>query len=164
MMTETAETKSVPLLEEAKLQARVLVPVIRALRQQLGQAAADKLIEGALREWSRDLYRRIAEERGAEGKAAYEAAFATLRPRIGDAIERELIRDDAEERVYNVTRCAYADFFRDLGEPELGRFLMCDVDHDIADATDGAVELVRTQTIMSGAAYCDFRWRFRNAG
>lgn len=120
-MTETAETTSVPLLEEAKLQARVLVPVIRALRQELGQAAADKLIEGALRDWSRDLDRRIAEERGAEGRAAYEAAFATLRPRIGDAIERELIRDDAE------------------------------------------VELVRTQTSMSGAAYCDFRWRFRNA-
>ena len=43
--------------------------------------------------------------------------------------------DDGVVREYNVTRCSYAEFFKALGEPELGRFLLCDLDHDVAEVT-----------------------------
>lgn len=88
-------------------------------------------------------------------------AWDELRPRIGDDVKREFVRDDNEAREYNVTRCRYAEFFRALGEPELGEILLCDFDFYIAEVGAPAVELTRTQTIMQGAAYCDFRYRFR---
>lgn len=84
-----------------------------------------------------------------------------MRPRIGNAAESERLRDDAGVREFNVTRCDYAEFFKALGEPELGRFLVCDLDFDIAEVGAPQVELTRTQTIMEGASYCDFRYRFR---
>jgi hypothetical protein len=84
-----------------------------------------------------------------------------LRPRIGNAAESERLRDDAGVREFNVTRCDYAEFFKALGEPELGRFLVCDLDFDIAEVGAPQVELTRTQTIMEGASYCDVRYRFR---
>lgn len=151
----------VSLLDEVKLQARVLVPLIHALREKLGRAEADKLVETSLRDWSRDLYRRIGEEKGGGARQQWDAIWADLRPRIGDAIEREMLKDDGVVREYNITRCSYAEFFKALGEPELGRFLLCDLDHDVAEVGAPDVEFKRTQTIMQGAPYCDFRYRFR---
>ncbi|MEQ9639141.1 MAG: L-2-amino-thiazoline-4-carboxylic acid hydrolase [Alphaproteobacteria bacterium] len=159
-MTENPHDTDLPLLEEVKLQARVLVPVVRALREEVGAEAADKLVGTALREWSRDLHRRIGEEKAGGARQKWDAIWDDLRPRIGNAIEREMLRDDGEVRAYNITRCAHAEFFKALGEPELGRFLLCDMDFDIAEVGAPDVEFKRTQTIMSGAAYCDFRYRF----
>jgi hypothetical protein len=158
-MADTEPTVS--LLDEVKLQARVLVPLVRALRERMGKAEDDKLVEAALRDWSRALHKRIGEEKGGGARQQWDAIWADLRPRIGNAIDREFLKDDGVVREYNVTRCSYAEFFKALGEPELGRFLLCDLDHDVADVGAPDVEFKRTQTIMQGAAYCDFRYRFR---
>jgi hypothetical protein len=158
-MADTEPTVS--LLDEVKLQAKVLVPMIHALREKLGKAEADRLVETALREWSRDLYRRIGAEKGGGARQQWDAIWADLRPRIGNAIDREFLKDDGVVREYNVTRCSYAEFFKALGEAELGRFLLCDLDHDVAEVGAPDVEFKRTQTIMQGAPYCDFRYRFR---
>lgn len=159
-MTDNPHESELPLLEEVKLQARVLLPVVRALREEIGREAADKLVGTALREWSRDLHRRIGAEKAGNARQKWDALWDDLRPRIGDAVDREMLRDDGEVREYNITRCAYAEFFKALGEPELGRFLLCDMDFDIAEVGAPDVEFKRTQTIMSGAPYCDFRYRF----
>lgn len=151
----------VSLLDEVKLQAKVLVPLVRALREKLGAAEANRIVEAALREWSRDLYRRVGQEKGGGARQQWDGIWAELRPRIGDAIDREFLKDDGVVREYNVTRCSYAEFFKALGEPELGRFLLCDLDHDVAEVGAPDVEFKRTQTIMQGAPYCDFRYRFR---
>jgi hypothetical protein len=151
----------ISLLDEAKLQAQVLVPVLRALRAELGREKADALVAGALREWTRALYHRIGAAKDGDARQKWDAVWAALRPRIGDAVDRELLRDDPEAREYNVTRCAYAEFFKALGEPELGALLLCDVDFHIAEIGGDRFEFRRTQTIMQGAPYCDFRYRFR---
>jgi predicted ArsR family transcriptional regulator len=158
---ENPHATSLPLLDEVKLQARVLLPVIRALRERLGKQSADELVGTALRQWSRDLHRRIGEGKADSARERWDAIWADLRPRIGNAAESERLRDDAGVREFNVTRCDYAEFFKALGEPELGRFLVCDLDFDIAEVGAPHVELTRTQTIMEGACYCDFRYRFR---
>ena len=46
-----------------------------------------------------------------------------LRPRIGDAVDREFLRNDADVRDYNVTRCSYAEFFKALAHPARIRIL-----------------------------------------
>jgi len=160
-MAETQDDRALPLLEEVKLQAKVLVPLLRAMRERLGKAEADALAETALREWSRELHHRIGARKPGDARQKWDAMWDDLRPRIGDTITREMLKDDGEVREYNVTRCGYAEFFKALGEPELGRFLLCDMDFDIAEVGAPAVEFRRTQTIMQGAPYCDFRYRFQ---
>jgi hypothetical protein len=56
--------------------------------------------------------------------------------------------------------CKFAEFFKELGEPELGMIMMCDFDYYLAEIGEPFVELTRTQTIMEGASYCDFCYRF----
>jgi hypothetical protein len=107
------------------------------------------------------VYHRLGEQKPGDARQKWEGVWDELRPRIGDVVTREFIRDDDEAREYNVTRCRFAEFFKALGEPELGEILLCDYDYHIAEVGAPAVELTRTQTIMKGAAYCDFRYRFR---
>jgi hypothetical protein len=150
------------LLDEVKLQAAVIVPVLQALRAEIGKEAADRITGNALRQWARDLYHRIGEAKQGTPRQKWDAVWAEdMRPRIGDSVERDMLKDDGTVREYNITRCQYAEFFRALGEPELGGILLCDSDFHIADIGGPDVEFKRTQTIMQGAAYCDFRYRFK---
>ena len=150
------------LLDEVKLQADVIVPVLRSLRSEIGPARADKIVGDALRRWARDLYHRIGEAKQGTPREKWDAVWAEdMRPRIGDAVERDMLKDDGTVREYNITHCKYAEFFKALGEPELGGILLCDSDFHIADVGGLDVEFRRTQTIMQGAPYCDFRYRFK---
>jgi hypothetical protein len=148
------------LLEQVKLQAEVLVPVLRRLRLELGEPRANALVAEALRGWQRSLHERIAAETpGESGWTKLGAMMAAKTPAIGDAIDIEWGDVDLPHRMeFKVTRCAFAEFFRALGEPDLGALLTCEADvHEVAVA-GGGIELTRTQTIMRGAACCDFKY------
>jgi hypothetical protein len=63
---------------------------------------------------------------------------------------------------FDVTLCPFADYFKDQGVPELTPHASCNLDYGAA--REFGVELVRSQTIVDGAAYCDFRWKFPATG
>jgi len=150
----------VSLLDKTRMQAQVLVPVLRALRAELGKDKADAIVKQALRNWSKQLFAAIGEriEGGPRRKwAAINSVFAEV---SGREVEIEILRHDEEALDIDVTRCRFADFFRALGEPELGALLICEADFDIASVGEGAVSLDRAQTIMQGAPSCTFRYKF----
>jgi predicted ArsR family transcriptional regulator len=150
----------VSLLDKTRIQAQVLVPVLRALRAELGKGKGDAIVKRALRDWSRQLFAAIGD--GIEGSPRRK--WATMHSALGDLSEREveveMRRHDKEALEFDVTRCRFAEFFHALGEPELGALLVCETDFDIASAGDGEVSLDRAQTIMRGAPSCTFRYRF----
>jgi predicted ArsR family transcriptional regulator len=150
----------VSLLDKTRIQAQVLVPVLRALRAELGKGKGDAIVKRALRDWSRQLFAAIGD--GIEGSPRRK--WATMHSALGDVSEREveveMRRHDKEALEFDVTRCRFAEFFHALGEPELGALLVCETDFDIASAGDGEVSLDRAQTIMRGAPSCTFRYRF----
>jgi hypothetical protein len=54
------------LLDKTRIQAQVLVPVLKALRAELGKEKADAIVKEALRGWSRQLFAAIGE--GVDGR------------------------------------------------------------------------------------------------
>jgi hypothetical protein len=50
---DVVPNQSISLLDRVKLQAQVLLPILEALRVELGESRANALIFSALREWSR---------------------------------------------------------------------------------------------------------------
>jgi predicted ArsR family transcriptional regulator len=150
----------VSLLDKTRIQAQVLVPVLRALRAELGRDKADAIVKQALRDWSRQLFAAIAD--GVEGSP--KRKWATMHSALGEVtlqeVEVEMRRHDKESLEFDVTRCGFAEFFRALGEPELGALLVCEADVDIASAGGGEVSFDRSQTIMLGAPSCTFRYKF----
>ena len=85
------------------------------------------------------------------------SAFAALAK--GDAIDYSVRAQSQDTYEIDVTGCRYAQFYKELGEPELGFLLVCSADFTFAEGFDPDIKLTRTQTIMQGASHCDFRYR-----
>ena len=71
------------------------------------------------------------------------------------------IREETDRKLsFNVTRCAYAEMYGRLGLKEFGTCLSCRRDASFAEGFNPGLKLQRTQTIMEGAPFCDFRFSF----
>jgi predicted ArsR family transcriptional regulator len=148
------------LLDKTRIQAQVLVPLLRALRAELGREKADAIAKQALRDWSKQLFAAIGN--GVEGGPRRKwAAMHTAMAEITEHdVTVEMRRHDKDALEFDITECRFADFFRALGEPELGALLICETDVDIAAAGGGEVSFTREETIMRGAPSCTFRYKF----
>ena len=148
----------VPLIERIKIQAQVLVPLVKALQAELGEERANLLVRRALG----DVYRRLGEQwwRAKHSRHVGEnltLAFASFAK--GDALDYSVRTQSQDVYEVDVTGCRYAKFYKELGEPELGFLLVCSQDFTFAEGLSPDIKLTRTQTIMQGASHCDFRYR-----
>ena len=154
-----------PLLEQAKIQVQVLVPVLRTLRAELGVERANQLVWRALADWRRQVAAELYEPYSGSPVERWMSGMTASTARVGDAVDVEIhaARTDAFE--FDVVGCRFAQFFRDLGEPELGFALLCAMDDTVAQEVGaGDVTLQRSSTIMQGAQRCDFRYALKKAG
>ena len=65
--------------------------------------------------------------------------------------------DETFDLGFNVTSCAYWEYFKRMEAPELGR-AYCLPDGYIAARLAPAIEFHRTKTLATGGDYCDFRY------
>ncbi len=150
----------ISLIEQARIQARVLVPLVKALQAELGEERANAIVRNALG----DMYRKLGEKwwraQGEKGLGDNMASAFRMYAQ-GDALDLKVLKQEPERFEMNVTGCRYAEFYRKLGEPELGFLLVCEADFPTAEGFGDDVRLTRTQTIMQGASHCDFRYERR---
>lgn len=147
-------------LDRVKAQSEVLIPVLKRLRMELGEDQANELIYGALRDWSREVFAEVGSKKDGSGFKKWSHMSEELDVLAAEDIEYETLREDSEALDFNVTGCKFAHFFKELGEPELGAILTCEVDHHIAAVSQQEVRLTIEKTIMKGDELCDFRFRF----
>jgi hypothetical protein len=149
----------IPLIEQVKIQAQVLVPLVKALQAELGEERANALVRKALGAQYRkfgDRWWRAQPGPGFEDKMA--STFERFA--AADALEYDVVQQGPEAFEVNVTGCRYAQFYQELGVPELGFLLVCHSDFAMTEGFPD-VELTRTQTLMQGASHCDFRYSLR---
>jgi L-2-amino-thiazoline-4-carboxylic acid hydrolase-like protein len=152
----TAPT-DIPLIEQVKIQAQVLVPLVKALQAELGEERANSIVRKALA----DLYRKYGarywrEHGGSDLGATMTSTFDRFA--AADALDFQVIDRTADRFDFDVKRCRYAEFFKQIGAPELGFLLVCSADFHMTEGFGAGVQLTRTQTIMQGASHCDFRY------
>jgi hypothetical protein len=136
------------------------VPVLRALRAELGREKADAIVKQALRDWSKQLFAAIGERVDGLPRRKWAAMHTAMAEITEGDVTVDIRRHDKEALEFDVTQCRFAEFFRALGEPELGALLICETDFDIAAAGGGEVDFARDQTTMQGAPSCTFRYKF----
>ncbi len=149
--------KPLPLLEQRKIEAGVLIPLIRDFQEEFGEENTNRVVRRVISQLAQETGRTIGEE---SDESPIEKVAALI-PRFdeGDALELEVVREDGEHYDFNVTRCRFAEFYKSLGVPELGLLLSCARDFALTSGISDDLKLERTQTIMEGAAHCDFRFR-----
>ena len=147
-------------LDKTRIQAQILVPLLRTLRSELGRERADALVRQALRGWSKQLFAAIGDGVAGSPRRKWAAMHTAMAEMTERDVTVEMHRHDKEALEFDITHCRFAEFFRALDEPELGALLICETDFDIAAAGGSDVTFTRDQTIMQGAASCTFRYKF----
>jgi len=148
-------------LEQVKIQAQVLVPILKEFQKELGKEKVNEIVTRAIaplyREFGKNWWAATPGDPTDKIKAAIDM-FA-MGDEKGDAIEVQELKRTDEEYDFNITRCRYSEFYKELGDPELGSLLICGIDDPMTEGYGGRVELIRECTIMKGSKQCEFRYR-----
>ncbi len=147
---------TISILDATRIQARAVIPIVKALEREIGKARAHGIVGRAIA----GSYVAWREKRGFEANShpGSEADDAPDFP-----VEREVVENTDDAYGHDIVGCAFADFFRRIGEPEIGALMTCGVDFAAEARIRPEWEFSRTQTLMQGAPCCDFRWRRRAA-
>lgn len=145
------------ILERRRIEAEFAKALLATMERHLPPDRARAILAEAIVTMARDTGAAMAKEQGGTNDLA---AFAALLPRWqqDDALAMEFIERSASRLDFNVTRCRYAEIYRELGVPELGALLSCNRDGEFCRGYNPAIRMERTQTIMQGAPHCDFRY------
>jgi L-2-amino-thiazoline-4-carboxylic acid hydrolase len=147
------------VLTRREVEARMLKPVIDALGEAFDRDEVLSVV--------RDTIVRIAREQGAAlgrqmGGNSLKHFVDSLSYWTQDgALEIDVIEKSDKILSFNVTRCRYAELYESLGIRNIGPILSCTRDFALVEGFNPDISLQRTQTIMEGADYCDFRYRLK---
>ena len=155
-MTDTSELP-ISHLQRRKIEGRVLIPFVETLRQKLGDEVAADILDATIRRLAVADGRQWAETFG-QGMEALKRVAEDLWAG-GGAMDLQVKGQSEAHLDFDITRCAYAEFYQALGLADLGSRIHCNRDHAMVTGFDDKLELSRSQTIMQGAAHCDFRYR-----
>jgi len=77
----------------------------------------------------------------------------------GDTVDYSVRAQSQDTYEIDVTRCGYADFHKELGEPELGFLLVCSADFPFAEGFGPDIKLTRTHRLSIIRVMCGRRPR-----
>ena len=154
--------QNLPIIELRRIEANIIRPIYEEMVNDLGEESARRILGRAIRRNAVEQGRILAEGSPAPAGIA-EFARRLERWTANDALRLEVLEQSDERFDFNVTRCRYAEMYREMGLGEIGDLLSCNRDGALCEGYDPRLELTRTRTIMQGATHCDFRYRWREA-
>lgn len=144
------------VLTRREVEARILAPVIDALSKNFGQNNVMNVVRQTITGIAAEQGAKLAEHMG--GNTLQHFADSLRYWTQDNALEIEIIEQSEEAFWFNVTRCRYAELYKNLGVSGYGTIFSCARDFALIKGFNGKINLKRTQTIMEGAVYCDFRY------
>ena len=158
-----SDAETMAMLEKRRIEAAMLKHVYDTLKASHGIEVAQRTVAEAVRESAMEQAAEMAARVG--GKTSLQTFIdrQELWTR-GGALERDVIEQSEARYRFNVTRCKYAEMYRDMGLGEIGHLLSCQRDGTFCEGYDPRIKLKRTQTIMQGASHCDFDYTYEGDG
>jgi predicted ArsR family transcriptional regulator len=150
---------AIGVLTRREIEARLLAPLLEALGQEFGREKVLEVARQTIVEIARQQGAKLAQSMGGCTLAHFAATLENWMK--DDALQIQVLEQNEEQFDFNVTRCRYAEMYRNLGIPELGELLSCNRDGALIEGFNSEIELTRTQTIMAGAPFCDFRYTLK---
>jgi hypothetical protein len=154
-----SDEQTLAMLEKRRIEAAILKHVYDALKASHGTETAKRAVADAVRRSAMEQAGQFAAAVGGKTSMQTFVDRQELWTR-GGALEREIIEQSDTKYRFNVTRCKYAEMYRDMGLGEIGHLLSCQRDGTFCEGYDKRLTLKRTQTIMQGATHCDFDYTY----
>ena len=153
----------ISILEQRRIEAKFAGQLLRTLAQELGEERARALLRQAITAMAHAAGREFAARTPGNEDGSHPpdlGDYAAILPlwQQDDGLTIEWVERTSEKLSFNVTRCRYAESYREMGLGDLGDMLSCNRDGEFCHGYNPAIRFERTQTIMGGAAFCDFRY------
>lgn len=150
---------AIGVLTRREIEARIVAPLLEALGREFGRERVVEIAREVIVQIAREQGAQLAE--GVQGRTLAHFAETLEHWKKDDALQIEVVEQTEDKFSFNVTRCRYAEMYKSLGIPELGAVLSCNRDFALIQGFNPNVALTRTQTIMEGAPFCNFRYTLR---
>lgn len=148
------DINDVPIIVRREIEALIAAPLIKAYMDEFGQEKALAVARKVIAELAMDSGKLLAAFAGGNTMEHLNRALPLFSQ--GGALEIEVVETGQTEAKVNITRCRYAEMYREYGLEDMGFLLSCGRDFDLIEGFNSQIKLKRTQTIMQGADYCDF--------
>jgi len=151
-----ADLSGIGMLARREIEAGIAGPLIKAFMAEIGEERALEIAREVITSLAREsgeMLRRLTGENSLE----QFARGLPLWNRDG-ALRFDILESTPEKLSMNVSRCRYAEMYKELGLADLGFTLSCGRDYAMVEGFNPKIKLERTQTIMEGADHCDFRY------
>jgi hypothetical protein len=145
----------ISVLDRRKIEAQIAGPLIRAFIAEMGKEKALAVVRSVIGKLARQSGVDLAKALG--GNSMADLARGLTAWAKGDAYQMDVISLSETEYVYNITRCRYAEMYKEIGMADLGVTLSCGRDFELISGFNPKMKLTRTKTIMEGCECCDFR-------
>ena len=149
------DINDVPILVRREIEARIAGPLIEAFMEKFGREETIAVASDIILKLAEESGQQLAERCG--GNSLEHLSNGTGQWSAGGALKRDVLEKTDSKYNYNIVRCKYADMYKELGLEELGFVFSCGRDGKMFGGFNPNIKFERTQTIMQGAAYCDFR-------
>jgi hypothetical protein len=150
------DINSVPLLVRREIEALIAAPLIRAFIEEFGREKTLSITEKAVKSLARQMGERLKVMAGGDSLEHFQKVTSLFSQ--GGGQEEEIVESTPRKLSINVIRCKYAEMYRKHGLEEFGFLFSCGRDFALMEGFNPKIRFVRTQTIMEGAPFCDFRF------
>jgi len=150
-----------PTLVKRRIQAQVIGPIYAEMVAEIGEERAAGILDAAVRKAA------IAEGKAfaakAPGGVTSMADFIKLYELWTHDGALEIEVHEASDMTFNfdVTRCQYAETYREMGLGHIGHLMSCNRDGTFCEGYDPKITLDRQHTIMAGSPRCTFRYSYQ---
>jgi len=144
------------VLTRREVEARILIPLIDALGDAFGRDEVLAVVRDTIVKIAREQGAALSQQMGGDSLKHFVDSLAYWTK--DNALEIDVIEESDEALSFNVTRCRYAELYESLGIREIGTTFSCTRDFALIEGFNPDISLKRTQTIMEGADFCDFRY------
>lgn len=152
-----ADINELGILARRRIEAEIIKPIYDILVREFGKQKAAEVIGEAVSNAAVEAGRSFAQRQAGQADIR---SFIALQPlwEKDDALTVKVHSSGDAHYHYDVTRCRYAEMYREMGLGDIGHLLSCNRDAGFIVGYAPQVRLTRTTTIMQGAPRCDFRY------
>jgi predicted hydrocarbon binding protein len=158
--TKPDTLNDIGVLKRREIEARIVAPLLEALGKEFGRERVVEIARQVIIDVARQQGQQMCSSLGSDSLPTFAQSTAAWKK--DDALEIEVLESNEQRYAFNVTRCRYAEMYRALGVPELGAVFSCNRDASLIEGFNPNVNFTRTQTLMQGAPFCDFRYEKKN--
>lgn len=148
-----------PILTQRRIEAAFAKGIYAEMKAELGEETARRILANAVIKLAKSTAAEMAKQAPEPSLDAFRAIQSAWTAE--DALRTEVLKSTPTEFHFNVTRCRYAEMYREMGAAALGAILSCNRDGAFCEGWNDKLKLTRTQTLMAGAPHCDFRYEMQ---